>query len=79
MRKPRKKIQYKAINRSCPFCKNKKEPSYKEIRELEVYLSDRARILPATRTGLCFKHQKRLTRAVKQARVLALLPIIEKI
>lgn len=61
-----------AIN--CPFCKEKKSPDYKNSEELAKYLTDRAKILPKTRTGLCTKHQRRIAIEIKRARHLALLP-----
>lgn len=59
---------------NCPFCIAKKNPDYKEYKVLEKYLSDRAKIYGSVRTGTCAKHQRMLTRAVKRARYLALLP-----
>jgi small subunit ribosomal protein S18 len=41
---------------------------------LRRYVSDRARIEPRRRTGVCAKHQRRLALAIKRARYLALLP-----
>lgn len=58
----------------CVFCKRKKDPSYKEYDELTHYLTDRARIMGRIRSGLCSKHQRRLTIAIKRARHLGLLP-----
>jgi|DewCreStandDraft_4_1066084.scaffolds.fasta_scaffold18439_2 small subunit ribosomal protein S18 len=67
------------INNVCPFCDQKKEPDYKDYQFLANFLTDRARIMPASRTGVCAKHQRKLSREVKRARFLALLPYIEKI
>jgi len=41
---------------------------------LQRYISDRGRIQPRRRTGVCAKHQRRLALAIKRARFLALLP-----
>jgi small subunit ribosomal protein S18 len=58
----------------CPFCADKTEIDYKDIARLRRYISDRARIEPRRRTGICAKHQRRLALAIKRARYLALLP-----
>jgi small subunit ribosomal protein S18 len=58
----------------CPFCADKSEIDYKDVSRLRRYVSDRARIEPRRRTGVCAKHQRRLALAIKRARYLALLP-----
>jgi small subunit ribosomal protein S18 len=75
-----KKIKIRPINDKCPFC-DKKElfPSYKNAKELEGYITDRARIMSTARSGVCNRHQAALSREIKRARFLSLLPISEKI
>jgi len=63
----------------CYFCSKEKEPDYKDIKTLSKFVSDRGKIIGADRTNLCQKHQKRLTKAVKRARHLALLPFVVRI
>lgn len=58
----------------CPFCTEKVEVDYKDVSRLRRYVSDRGRIEPRRRTGVCAKHQRRLALAIKRARYLALLP-----
>lgn len=60
----------------CNFCadKNCKGIDYKEYGKLRRYISERAKILPRRITGTCAEHQRQLTRAIKRARYLALLP-----
>lgn len=58
----------------CLFCESGKIPDYKKYEELRNYVSDRARIYGALRTGVCSKHQRALSREVKRARHLGLLP-----
>jgi small subunit ribosomal protein S18 len=67
-----RKLRPVAVN--CPFCKEKKSPDYKNPEVLASFLTDRAKILPKTRTGLCTKHQRRIAIEIKRARHLALLP-----
>lgn len=64
-------------NKSCYFCSNSAEIDYKDINTLERYLTDRGKIVPRRITGNCAKHQRRLTKAIKRARTLALLPFVE--
>ena len=46
---------------------------------LRKCLSERALIMPKQRTGACSKHQRRITRQLKYARHLSLLPFVNKI
>ena len=46
---------------------------YKNIKLLKRYLSDSGRILPSRVTSVSLKKQKELSRAIKRARVLALI------
>jgi len=63
----------------CEFCSKKTSPDYKQYKLLSRYLSDRARILPRDKTGVCAAHQRALAREIKRARYLALLPFIPKV
>jgi small subunit ribosomal protein S18 len=72
--KRRKRVVIEAVKRDCPFCKNKVTPDYKNYEALEKYVSDRAKVQGKDRTGLCSKHQRRVSIAIKRARHLALLP-----
>ena len=47
---------------------------YKDTKTLKRFLSESGKILPRRRTGLGAKMQRRLTREVKRARHLAMLP-----
>lgn len=60
--------------KKCFFCAEKLEPSFSETQVLNRYVTDRGKIIPRLRSGLCAKHQKRITKAIKHARHLALLP-----
>jgi len=46
---------------------------YKNIKLLKRYLSDSGRILPSRVTSVSLKKQKELSRAIKRARILALI------
>ena len=63
------------IKRVCRFCSDKVEHiDYKDLERIGRYVTDRGKIMGQARNGLCAKHQKRLTAAIKHARHLALLP-----
>lgn len=47
---------------------------YKDVETLQKYLSGQGVLLSAKRTGLSAREQRRLKRAVKYARFLALIP-----
>ena len=48
--------------------------SYRDEKRLARAISDRGKIVPRRISGNCAKHQTQITRAVKRARYLALLP-----
>lgn len=59
----------------CSFCVDKvNDIDYKDISKLRKFMSDRGKILPRRTTGVCAKHQRQLTEAIKRARHLAFLP-----
>lgn len=51
---------------------------YKDIDLLNQYITDQGKILPKRTTGLTNKQQKKLTKSIKRARILSLLPFINK-
>jgi len=59
----------------CRFCADKGAAiNYKDNRMLEDFVSERGKIIPSRITGTCAWHQRKLTRSIKQARAIALLP-----
>lgn len=60
-------------NKECFFCVNQIEPDYKDVRTLRRFINFYMKILPGGRTGVCSWHQRKLTQAIKRARVMALL------
>jgi small subunit ribosomal protein S18 len=58
----------------CNFCADKIGIDYKNAQMLQRFVSDRGKIVPRRRTGVCAKHQRQLAQAIKRARFLALLP-----
>jgi len=59
----------------CKFCTEKIDAiPYRDVRLLQGFVAERGKIVPRRLTGVCTRHQRRLTRAIKQARNIALLP-----
>lgn len=51
--------------------------TYKDVKTLKRFITEQGYILPRAKTGLTQKQQKRLSRAIKHARQLALLPFTQ--
>ncbi|MFQ5905838.1 MAG: 30S ribosomal protein S18 [bacterium] len=63
----------------CRLCADKIEKvSYEDVGRLRRYVSERGRIIPRRVSGVCAKHQRQLSRAIKRAREMALLPYISR-
>lgn len=64
---PRRKV--------CQFCVDKAtEIDYKDVAKLRKYVTEKGKMLPRRMTGVCAKHQRILSSAIKRARIAALLP-----
>lgn len=62
-------------SRKCRFCAAEiSEIDYKDLQLLRKYMTKYFKIVPHYYSGTCLKHQKRLARAIKNARIMALLP-----
>ena len=63
----------------CYFCRhNTKEVDFSETETLKPFISLLGKIKARKKTGLCSRHQKQVSRAIKRARELALLPYTKK-
>jgi len=62
--------------RNCGLCASDTTVDYKDVTLLKRFISERGKILGRVRTGICAKHQKQVTRAIKRARYVALLPFV---
>lgn len=47
---------------------------YKDPESLRKYVTERGKIVPRSRSGLTAREQRELTREVKRARMLSLMP-----
>lgn len=63
----------------CRLCTQKIESvDYKDVDLLRRFIADSGKILPRRMTGTCARHQRMLARAIKRARIAALLPFVAK-
>ncbi len=61
--------------RTCQFtAANVEEIDYKDVELLSKFINEMGKISPARMTGTSAKYQRQLTKAIKRARQLALLP-----
>ncbi|MBM3317215.1 MAG: 30S ribosomal protein S18 [Candidatus Eisenbacteria bacterium] len=68
-RVPRRKV--------CKLCLDRVEQiDYKDERRLMRAITDRGKIVPRRISGNCTPHQAQVTRAVKRARILAMIPFV---
>ena len=64
---PRKKV--------CAFCQEKiSEIDYKDVNRLKKFVTEGGKILPRRMSGTCAAHQRKISTAIKRARIASLLP-----
>ena len=69
--------QIRRRKKVCAFCADKVEfIDYKDTNRLKKFVSERSKILPRRISGVCAKHQRQLTTAIKRARQVALIAYI---
>nr|VFJ43998.1 MAG: SSU ribosomal protein S18P [Candidatus Kentron sp. DK]VFJ53436.1 MAG: SSU ribosomal protein S18P [Candidatus Kentron sp. DK] len=67
--------RYFRRRRYCRFTvEGVEEIDYKDINTLRGYVTETGKIVPSRITGTKAKYQRQLSRAIKRARYLALLP-----
>ena len=49
---------------------------YKDVDLLKNFITEQGKILPRRATGVTVQQQRKLTKAIKRARILALLPFV---
>lgn len=65
------------VRKSCKFCAEKIDYiDYKDVKLISAYIPERGKILPRRISGTCSPHQRMLSRAIKRARIAALLPFV---
>ena len=61
--------------KSCPFSgANAPQIDYKDVKLLQRFISERGKIVPSRITAVSAKKQREMSRAIKRARFLSLLP-----
>lgn len=65
--------------KSCPFTgKNAPKIDFRDTKTLSRYISERGKIVPSRITSVSNKKQRELSKAIKRARFLGLLPYMIK-
>ena len=62
----------------CYFDANKVEPVFTEVALLRKFTTERGKIIPAVKSGVCAKHQRGLAQSIKRARQVGLLPYTDR-
>jgi len=69
----------KNIGKECYFCvENIREVDYKDAQLLRRFVSSYMKITPRRRSGLCAIHQRKVAKAIKQARITGLMGFTAK-
>lgn len=65
--------------KACQFCEKKATKlDYKDVQLLRRFMNSQGKIYPPKKHGLCAKHQRAMSNAIKRARVMALVPFVVK-
>lgn len=72
---PKKNFKKYPRRKVCVFCQEKVDTiDYKDVNRLKKFINEGGKMLPRRMSGTCAKHQRELSKAIKRARVAALLP-----
>lgn len=66
-RSPRRKVDRFLADKSLVI-------DYKDPNVLKYFITERGKIVPRRVSGLCAKNQRKITQAIKRARMIALMP-----
>ena len=64
--------------KSCPFSGSKSKIDYKDIKTLTKFVSERGKIIPSRISSVSAKKQRELSKAIKRARYIGLMPYVVK-
>ncbi|MCH7662794.1 MAG: 30S ribosomal protein S18 [Chloroflexi bacterium] len=79
-RKPRRTGRYYRAPRVCSFCTDHAITiNYKDVNLLRKYIVGEGKIRPRRQTGTCARHQRKLAKAIKQSRHMALMPFANEV
>lgn len=62
----------------CYFTETGTKPDYKEVLVLRRFINERGKVLPQKYSGLTAKNQRLLSKEIKKARYMALLPYTDR-
>ena len=66
-------------DKKCYMCDNGlSDVDFKDGQLLRKFISSYSKIMPKRRTKLCSKHQRKIAMAIKRARIMAVLPFINR-
>ena len=78
MRPRTKRIAPRKGPTACYFTQTHSKPDYKDVLVLKRFISDRGKILHKNYSALTAKNQRLLSKAIKRARYMALLPYTDR-
>jgi len=59
--------------KTCYFCDSNNKPNYKDTLVVRRFITERGKIIAASRSGVCAGHQRTLSKEIKKARFMALV------
>ena len=72
-------MAFQSRNKFCFFKENGiNEIDYKDVKLLRRFVNDQGKIMPRRITGTSAKMHRKLVRAIKRSRSIALMPYVEK-
>lgn len=67
------------MTKQCFFCsQNLKEVDYKDVEMLKRFTSGAAKIINPKHTGICAKHERKLSESIKRARFMGFIPFVQR-
>lgn len=71
--------RYYKRRKFCKLCaKGIEHVDYKDVDTLNKYLNHSLKIAPRKLTGACSSHQRKISNAIKRARIVALIPFVKE-
>lgn len=71
----RVRLKRRKRRRPCAFCVDKlHRVDYKDVNKIRRFITDRGKIMPRRMSGVCARHQRIVSEAIKRARYICLIP-----
>jgi ribosomal protein S18 len=75
MNNSKKRRRPMARKKVCRFCVDKNSTvDYRDPNTMRLFVTERGKIIPRRISGNCATHQRKISKAIKQARQIALMP-----